>query len=301
MHLSNFLIIEEFENYKTSPEYQRVNFGIELSAFKGIFLWEYVHRILGRITGLVFLLPLIFSWATRKFNNSEELKYILAGFLFAMQGFIGWWMVKSGLVDRVDVSQYRLVTHLTLACIIFAYAFWIARGLAPHSTQEQAPLTLRVLAPLVSVFVLVQIFLGGLVAGLDAGLAAKDWPKMLGEWIPGDISDMSPLWLNWFENPISVQFNHRISAYVLLAVILFQWWAASGSRAEAPHKRRTFLIVLVAFVQAIIGILTVIWEVPLNTALAHQGVAVLLLAFVVAHWRGLVGPYAPVTAFEIRG
>jgi len=292
---------EELEKYRQIPEYQLQNKGMSMAEFQFIYWWEWGHRFLGRIIGFVFAIPLAFFWLTGRLEQRLKPRLLLLLFLGGLQGFIGWWMVKSGLVDRVDVSQYRLATHLTLACIIFAYAFWIARGLAPHSTQEQAPLTLRVLAPLVSVFVLVQIFLGGLVAGLDAGLAANDWPKMLGEWIPGDISDMSPLWLNWFENPISVQFNHRISAYVLLAVILFQWWAASGSRAEAPHKRRTFLIALVAFVQAIIGILTVIWEVPLNTALAHQGVAVVLLAFVVAHWRGLVGPYAPVTAFEIRG
>ena len=292
---------EEFEKYRQIPEYQLQNKGMSLAEFQFIYWWEWAHRFLGRIIGFVFAVPLAFFWMTGRLES--RLKPRLLGLLFlgGLQGFIGWWMVSSGLVDRVDVSQYRLAIHLTLACIIFAYALWVARGLAPHSTQIAAPSSLNVLAPIITIFVLFQIFMGGLVAGLDAGLASNEWPKMLGDWVPEDISAMQPLWINWFENPISVQFNHRITAYALIVLIFIQWLIARNSHAETPHKRRTALILMIVLVQALIGILTVLWEVPLNWALAHQGVAVVLLAAVVAHWRGLVGPYTPVTSLEIRG
>ena len=292
--------LDVFAKYKAYPEYQKVNKGMSLSEFKPIFYFEYSHRILGRLIGLVFALPAVFFWIKKAFPKAMIPKMLLLFVLGGAQGVIGWWMVKSGLVDRVDVSQYRLAVHLTLACVIFAYALWVARGLAWHSTHITPPNRLRLFAPLVATLVMIQIFMGGLVAGLDAGLASNEWPKMLGEWVPEDISAMTPLWINWFENPISVQFNHRISAYILLLVILIQWWIAKSSNAEAPHKRRTMIIVVLAFIQAVIGILTVLWEVPINTALTHQAFAVVLLAAVVAHWRGLVGPYPPVTSLEVR-
>ncbi len=291
---------EELEKYRQIPEYQQINKGMSMAEFQFIYWWEWGHRFLGRIIGFAFAIPLAFFWLTKRLESKLKPRLLLLLVLGGMQGAIGWWMVKSGLVDRVDVSQYRLAVHLTLACVIFAYALWVARGLAWHSTHITPPNRLRLFAPLVATLVMIQIFMGGLVAGLDAGLASNEWPKMLGEWVPEDISAMTPLWINWFENPISVQFNHRISAYILLLVILIQWWIAKSSNAEAPHKRRTMIIVVLAFIQAVIGILTVLWEVPINTALTHQAFAVVLLAAVVAHWRGLVGPYPPVTSLEVR-
>jgi len=291
---------EELEKYRQIPEYQLQNKGMSMAEFQFIYWWEWGHRFLGRIIGLAFAVPLAFFWFTGRLESRLKPRLLLLLFLGGLQGFIGWWMVSSGLVDRVDVSQYRLATHLTLACIIFAYALWIARGLAPHTTHMSPPGFLRVFAPLVTLFVLVQIFMGGLVAGLDAGWASNEWPKMLGEWVPGEVSAMTPVWLNWFENPVSVQFNHRISAYLLTLLILLQWWLARRSAAESPHKFRTLFILIIAFFQVLVGIVTIVMEVPLHWALVHQGLAVILLAAAVAHWRGLVGPYTPVTSLEIR-
>ncbi len=292
---------EELEKYRQIPEYQLQNKGMSMAEFKFIYWWEWGHRFLGRIIGFAFAIPLAFFWLTGRLESRLKPRLLFLLILGGMQGFIGWWMVSSGLVDRVDVSQYRLAIHLTLAAIIFAYALWIARGLASHSTRLAPPSSLAVFAPLVTLFVLVQIFMGGLVAGLDAGWASNEWPKMLGQWVPDDIHAMSPLWINWFENPISVQFNHRISAYLLTLIIVLQWLVARASRAEQPHKTRTSLILLITLVQVIVGITTIVLEVPLFWALAHQGIAIILLASVIAHWRGLIGPYPAVTEVEIRG
>ena len=292
---------EEFEKYKQIPEYQLQNAGMSLEAFKTIFWWEWGHRFLGRIIGLVFAIPLAVFWLTGRIEQRLKPRLLFLLALGGFQGFIGWWMVKSGLVDRVDVSQYRLAIHLTLACAILAYAFWVARGLAHHSTALEVPRKVAILAPLVVLAILFQVFLGGLVAGLDAGLASNEWPKMLGDWVPDAIWDMTPVWLNWFENPISVQFNHRLGGYLLFLLIAAQAWVALRSRAERPHKRRTVLIVLLVLVQIALGVVTVLWEVQLHAALTHQAVAVILLAAAVAHWRGIVGPYPPVTSMEVRG
>ena len=292
---------EEFEKYREIPEYQLQNKGMSLSAFQFIYWWEWTHRFLGRMIGFVVALPLLFFWVTGRLEPRLRPRLLLLLALGGLQGAVGWWMVKSGLVDRVDVSQYRLAIHLTLACIIFAYGFWLARGLAPHSTTREAPPILLALARLMAVLVLAQIFLGGLVAGLDAGLAANDWPTMLGAWMPEAIGDLSPAWRNLFENPIAVQFDHRIGAYLLLLLFGIQAVIASRSEAEAPHKRRTLLVLAIALLQATIGILTVLWEVPLATALLHQAVAVILLGAAIAHWRGLKGSYPAVTAMEARG
>jgi len=292
---------EELEKYRQIPQYQQINKGMSLAEFQFIYWWEWGHRFLGRIIGFAFAIPLAYFWLTKRLEPRLKPRLLFLLFLGGLQGFIGWWMVSSGLVDRVDVSQYRLAVHLTLACIIFAYALWIARGLAWYSTDLQPPTRLIVLAPVVTLFVLFQIFLGGLVAGLDAGLAFNDWPTMDGAVIPGGLAILKPLWLNWFENPKSVQFNHRIGAYLLFALIVVQWLIVRASTAQTPHKRRTVVITLLAIVQVAVGVVTLVMQVPLYWALAHQAVAVLLLAVVVAHWRGLVGPYPRVTQMEIRG
>lgn len=292
--------LQEFEKYKLIPEYQEINKGMSLAEFKFIYWWEWGHRFLGRIIGFVFIIPLVFFWVKGRLESKLKPRLLFLLFLGGLQGFVGWWMVSSGLVDRVDVSQYRLAVHLTLAAIIFAYAFWIARGLAIYSTQSNLPILLLVLAPLLCFGVLFQIFLGGLVAGLDAGLAYNTWPLMDGDFVPAGLDILQPWWLNWFENPKSVQFNHRIGAYILLAIIILQWLLTRSANIERPHKRRAFLILLIGVAQAVIGIVALLLQVPIYWALAHQAVAIILLAATVAHWRGFVGKYPPVTALEIR-
>ncbi|MDJ0614627.1 MAG: COX15/CtaA family protein [Rhizobiaceae bacterium] len=279
------------EKYRQIPEYQQINKGMSMSDFQFIYWWEWGHRFLGRLIGLFVAIPLAYFWMTGRLESFLKPRLLLLFALGGLQGFIGWWMVKSGLVDRVDVSQYRLATHLTLACLIFAYAMWIARGLAPHS---DAPVDSKVAAFSIVVFlaIVIQIFLGALVAGLDAGLAFNDWPTMDGAVIPTDLWIQSPAWINAFENPKTVQFIHRMSAYAVLALLIWQSIIAYRSTSADTHKRRTLVLLGLGVAQAAIGVITLVLQVPLSWALVHQGGAVVLLGFAVAHWRGTKGAYA---------
>lgn len=281
---------EEFAKYRQIPEYQQINKGMSLAEFKVIYWWEWAHRFLGRFIGIAFALPLAWFWFAGMVE--DRLKPRLLGLLVlgGLQGFVGWWMVVSGLVERTDVSQYRLAVHLTLACVIFAYAMWLARGIAPHSAAS-ASAPLGRMAALTVAFLLLQVFLGGLVAGLDAGLAFNDWPTMDGAVVPGGLLVQQPFWINFFENPKTVQFVHRMSGYLLLVWVLVQWIVTVRSAAPTPHKARAFVLLALVLVQAVIGITTLVLQVPLGWALVHQAFAVIVLGFAIAHWRGLVGPY----------
>ncbi|MGI9350723.1 MAG: COX15/CtaA family protein [Rhizobiaceae bacterium] len=280
-----------FDKYRQIPEYTQITKGMGLEEFKFIYWWEWGHRFLGRIIGLVVALPMVIFWITGRLETFMKPRLVLLFVLGGLQGFIGWWMVKSGLVERVDVSQYRLAVHLTLACLIFAYAMWLARGLAPHS-DEHAGEILAKSAPLVFAAIVLQIFLGALVAGLDAGLAFNDWPTMDGALVPGDLWIQSPFWINIFENPKTVQFVHRMSAYLVLALIAAQMVLAFRSQSGDTHKRRTAVLMALALIQSTIGIVTLVLQVPMSWALFHQAGAIVLLGFAIAHWRGIKGAYA---------
>lgn len=278
-----------FEKYRQIPEYQQINKGMSLDEFKFIYWWEWGHRFLGRLIGLFVAIPLAFFWFTGRLETWLKPRLLVLFALGGLQGFIGWWMVKSGLAERVDVSQYRLAMHLTLACLIFAYCMWLARSLAPHSGERASEGTRR-LAPVVFWAIILQIFLGALVAGLDAGLSFNDWPTMDGAFVPADLWVQNPVWLNLFENPKTVQFVHRMSAYAVLALVLFQMIFVLQSESGSTHKRRTVVLSALALVQAAIGVITLVLQVPLFWALLHQGGAVVLLGFAVAHWRGVRQP-----------
>lgn len=279
-----------FEKYKLIPEYSQINKGMSLDEFKFIYWWEWAHRFLGRFIGLVFFVPLVYFWMSGKLEQHLKPKLVGLLFLGGLQGFIGWWMVSSGLSERVDVSQYRLAVHLSLANVIFAWSLWIARGLAPHS-GEYSTGSVRSMAPIVVFAVLVQVFLGALVAGLDAGLSFNDWPLMDGAIVPGGLLVQSPVWINFFENPKMVQYVHRVGAYVLLSLLIIQAIVAYLSSSGLTHKRRTVLLVALGLVQAAIGIITLVMQVPLLWALLHQGGATILLGAAIAHWRGFKGEY----------
>ena len=190
---------EEFAKYQQIPEYQQLNKGMTLAEFQGIFWWEWSHRLLGRLIGVVVLLPLIFFWATGRIEPRLKPRLVALFLLGGLQGAIGWWMVKSGLSVRTDVSQYRLATHLTFAALILAYTVWLARGLAP-SPLSGTRRRLRGVAGLLVGLTFLQIFLGGLVAGLDAGLTYNTWPLMDGTLVPSGLFLQSPWWRNLFEN-----------------------------------------------------------------------------------------------------
>jgi cytochrome c oxidase assembly protein subunit 15 len=281
---------EEFDKYRQIPEYQQINRGMSLDAFKTIFWWEWAHRILARGVGFVFALPLIFFWATGRLERQVKPKLLGILALGGLQGAIGWWMVASGLVERTDVSQYRLAVHLTIACVIFVATVVVARGLAPHSAVSADRRTQR-FAGLLLLLALVQIYLGGLVAGLNAGLSYNTWPLMDGTLVPGGLLAIEPAWLNFFENPKLVQFVHRLGAYALLLLTLWHALAAWRWGEDAPHARRAILLFLLVSVQAAIGIATLVMVVPLSWAIAHQAFALVVLGFAAAHWRGTKGSY----------
>ncbi len=290
---------EEFTKYQAIPEYSQINKGMSIDEFKIIFWWEWAHRLLARATGLVFAIPLAFFWATGRLE--QRLKAPLLGILAlgAFQGFIGWWMVSSGLSVRTDVSQYRLATHLIMASLIFAATTWVARSIAVYS-QGPSQTGTRRFAGLLVLLVLLQIYLGALVAGLDAGLAFNTWPLMDGAFIPSDLWAIDPAWRNAFESPKTVQFIHRMGAYTLLLLVLWHMIATVSTERGTTHARRSILLFLLVLAQASIGVWTLLNQVEFNSALAHQGMAFIVLFFAVAHWRATWGPKPLPTEIEVK-
>jgi cytochrome c oxidase assembly protein subunit 15 len=279
----------EFDKYKTIPQFQQVNARMTLDEFKTIFWWEWGHRLLGRSIGAVFLLP--FLWFLWKGWIGRGLKGRLWAIfaLGALQGGIGWWMVASGLVHRVDVSQYRLAVHLTIACVIFTALVWTAQSLTP-AKPAWAPERLRVSAAVLLGLVLVQIYLGALVAGLDAGLIYNTWPLMDGDLLPplSELLMHEPAWRNLFENVLTVQFNHRMMAYLLWAAAILHAVDALRSRASRRASAGALALAVTMTLQAMLGILTLLFMVPISLALLHQAVAILVLTIATMHaaWLG---------------
>jgi heme a synthase len=271
---------EEFAKYQQIPQYEQINKGMTLDAFKTIFWWEWAHRLLGRLIGAVFFVPLVFFWATGRIDRALRGPLITIFILGGLQGAVGWWMVTSGLTERTDVSQYRLAIHLTFACAILAYTVWIARGLAPLPTIR-ARSGLRSVAGLIVVLVFLQIFLGGLVAGLNAGMSFNTWPLFDGVFVPSGLFVQEPAWRNLFENVATVQFDHRTVAYVLFVVSVFHAVQARGT----DYARSAAGLALLVGVQAAIGITTLLTVVPLSLALTHQLGAVVVLWAAVIHFR----------------
>jgi cytochrome c oxidase assembly protein subunit 15 len=274
----------QFEKYKAIPQYQTLNPGMSLAAFKTIFWWEWTHRLLGRLIGVAFLLPLLwFLWQGRVEAPLRGRLWMIFG-LGAFQGAVGWWMVASGLAERVEVSQYRLAFHLTLACLIYVALVWTAQARVPRSGML-APMRLRSCAKLLLVLVLAQIYLGALVAGLRAGLIYNTWPLIDGQLVPAasQLFFAEPWWRNFFENPLTVQFDHRLVAYALwLTAILHAVDVTRTLRRGAALWGALALACVVTF-QAALGILTLLEQAPLAIALMHQGMAMIVLTIAVVH------------------
>jgi cytochrome c oxidase assembly protein subunit 15 len=276
---------DEFAKYKTIPQYQELNRGMSLDAFKVIYWWEWGHRLLGRLIGIVFLLPFLwFLWQGWIEPGLRRWLWAIFG-LGAVQGAVGWWMVASGLADRVSVSQYRLAFHLTLACIIFALLVWVAQRLTPHATPD-LPVRIRRGAMLLLVLVLAQIYLGALVAGLHAGLIYNTWPLIDGALVP-DLSRLlfeQPWWRNLFENTLTVQFNHRMMAYAIVGLTILHVIDVARSAPPAGRALNGALVVsAIVMLQAGLGVVTLLHKAPLSLALAHHAMAVVTLAAVVWH------------------
>ncbi len=279
---------EALEKYRQIPQFQHINKGMSLEAFKRIFWWEWSHRFLARFVGVAFLVPFLFFLAMGRI--APPLVPKLAG-LFALgglQGAIGWYMVASGLSERVSVSQYRLAVHLSLAIVIFAGLLWIALSLGPREVRSHGlPSFYRKSAAWILGLVFLQIAAGAFVAGLKAGNDYNTWPLMDGRFIPQGLGAMSPWWENLFENATAVQFNHRMLAYVLTAVVLWHVWSLLARLDSSPVRTSAMALAGAVVAQVALGIWTLLAQVPLLLGLAHQAGAVTVFGIALWHLHEL--------------
>ncbi|MEK9670892.1 MAG: COX15/CtaA family protein [Rhodospirillaceae bacterium] len=267
-----------FDAYRTSPEYKRVNAGMSLDDFKGIFWLEYLHRLFGRVIGLAFFFPFVFFLSTGRLRGGLRWKCGAMFVLGGLQGGLGWYMVKSGLVDQPDVSQYRLAAHLGLALVIYLYVLWTAFGIVQHrSGHGGGPAGTRAAAVLALVFL--TVISGAFVAGLNAGLIYDTFPLMGGQLVPPEAFGLEQFHQNLFEDRATVQFDHRVLAMTTVAAVLAFWLGIR--RSGNPGLRRAGGVALAAVaVQAGLGISTLVNGVPLVLAALHQAGAVVLLTAV---------------------
>lgn len=284
--LSHAEWMTEFNRYKAIPQYDAVHYGMTLAQFKWIFFWEYLHRLWGRLIGFVFILPLLYFLVRRRLPKRLGLPLFGIFLLGGAQGALGWYMVESGLVHRISVSQYRLVAHLALALLIYATILWVGLGLARGPAGRDAPAAgWRRAAEAVLALVAVTIAAGGFTAGLHAGLVYNTFPLMDGHFVPEGYARLHPFVLNWFANVAAVQFDHRTLAYTTLCAVLCL--AAAGLCAPLPKPAKGALCALLAVVllQVTLGVSTLLLIVPVPLAVAHQANAVLLLtaAIVLRH------------------
>lgn len=276
---------EAFNAYKTIPQYHAMNAGMTLAEFKTIFWWEWSHRLLGRVIGIAYLLPfLYFLWRGALDAALKRRLWIIFG-LGALQGAVGWWMVVSGLTHRIEVSQYRLAVHLMLAIIIFAAVVWTLLQMLPRARAAVAPARLRTAALALTALTFLQIYLGALVAGLRAGMAYNTWPLIDGGLIPAAsrLFFEEPWWRNFFDNVLTVQFSHRMVAYLLWGVALWHMIDALAGRAERGLSRGAVALFAAVTAQAALGIWTLLEAVPLGPALLHQGGAIVVLTIALVH------------------
>jgi cytochrome c oxidase assembly protein subunit 15 len=272
----------QFEKYQTIPQYQNLNPGMSLDAFKTIFWWEWSHRLLGRVIGFAFLLPFLWFLWRGKIEAPLRGRFWMIFGLGAFQGAVGWWMVASGLANRVEVSQYRLAFHLTLACLIYVALIWTALR---RASRPPAPVRLRAVAKLLLALVLVQIYLGALVAGLRAGLIYNTWPLIDGQLVPAasQLFFGEPWWRNFFENPLTVQFDHRLVAYALWVVAVLHAVDVGRNLRQGAALWGAVALAAAVTLQAGLGIMTLLEQAPLALALMHQTMAMVVLTVAAVH------------------
>jgi len=271
---------QAFEEYKKFPEYQKINIhtDFQLSDYKFIYFWEWFHRFIGRIIGLVFIVPFFYFLIKKRIDKATLQKcYVLLG-MGALQGFFGWFMVKSGLVDNPDVSHFRLSLHLTFAFITFAYTLWVALDLI-YPEKKLVIVELKKLARVIMIFLLIQIIYGGFVAGLNAGLIHNHWPLMSdGEFFHESILLEQDNWLARFtEGKSGVQFVHRTMAYIVVGLILFLYFKAKKFTLTQQQQNGLNALVVIVFLQFSLGVFTLLFSVPLWLGLTHQMMAFFLL------------------------
>jgi cytochrome c oxidase assembly protein subunit 15 len=283
----------EFEKYRQYPEYQKVNKGMELSEFKYIFYWEYGHRLLGRLIGFVFAIPLLIFVLQKKVRGTLAFKLTLALILGGAQGALGWWMVKSGLVDRPSVSHFRLAAHLLLALFLMCFLYWVALDLRAPLRRHWNSSRLKPLSVAFLGLVVLQIFYGALTAGLRAGHMYNTFPTMNGLWIPQGIGSMGPI-LDFLENPVTVQFVHRCLGWLVLFSAIALYAYSRKQNQLTPRQKWSFQGMLVmVLVQFALGVVTLLYMVPVALGSLHQiGACVLLLLSVNAVHAMREGPSA---------
>lgn len=264
----------EFNKYKLIPEYSLINYQMTLTEFKVIYLWEWGHRFLARIVGLIALAPFIYFLIKKKLSNSQIIKASTIVFLIAVQGYIGWYMVQSGLSERVDVSQYRLATHLTMAFIIIYVSFFLLFDILNIESNQKTVFSKVWSTSFVSL-VFLQIFLGGIVSGLDGGLIYPTWPLMGNSFMPLDYWNIDLGFFNLFENRSNIQFNHRSLAYLILFFSIINIYLYRKDKILFKISNILFVIILI---QILFGVVSIIYYMPWQTALLHQFFAIVLFS-----------------------
>jgi cytochrome c oxidase assembly protein subunit 15 len=293
-----------FAAYRKIPQYTELNQGMSLEDFKTIFWWEWAHRFLGRFIGVAFFVPFVVFWAIGYIARSLLPRFIGLFVLGGLQGALGWYMVKSGLVDRTDVSQYRLAAHFGVALSILGYTLWLLFGLGHEGAAGRKTKGSRapaVVAGGLLALIFLQLLAGALVAGLDAGLGYNTWPLINGAFIPNGLFEATPRYLNVFENPLTVQFDHRMIGYTVVIAALAQLAWLSLRKAPTPLIGSAMMLALAALLQATLGIWTLLLAVPIQLGLAHQAGAVAVFAAAVYHfWMSLHTPQASAAVSQAR-
>jgi cytochrome c oxidase assembly protein subunit 15 len=276
---------EAFAAYRQIPEYTELKRGMSLDEFKTIYWWEWAHRFLGRLIGIAFFVPFVAFWIAGYIPRTLLPRLVGLFLLGGLQGAVGWYMVKSGLLERTDVSQYRLTAHFGIALLILGYTLWLLFGLGE---REQGPGSRTRIAAWVAgsvlALVFVQMLAGALVAGLDAGMGFNTWPLIDGAFVPSGLGEATPWYLNLFENPLTVQFDHRMLGYAVVLATLAQviWLALKGAPQALIWSAST--LALFSLLQATLGVWTLLLAVPITLGLAHQAGAIAVFAASVYHF-----------------
>jgi cytochrome c oxidase assembly protein subunit 15 len=268
----------QFALYRQTSEYHLQFPDLDLEGFKTIFWWEYIHRVWGRLIGIVAGAGMLWCAIDRRIERRMALHAVTVFIVIALQGGIGYWMVTSGFVDRDDVSQYRLTLHLGLAIAIIAYMLWLALGLLSRSDRLAVPAGLKTMSRVVAGVAFVTILSGGMVAGINAGFIYNTWPLMDGGLLPDELTALSPVWLNAFENHAAVQFEHRILAYVTAILAAVMWFRARRTELATRARLAVNLLGVAIVLQLILGITTLLLVVPIVLAVLHQAGAVAVFA-----------------------
>ena len=275
---------EAFASYKTIPEYTELKRGMSLEEFKTIYWWEWAHRFLGRLIGFAFLIPFAAFWMAGYIPRALLPKLLGLFVLGGLQGALGWYMVKSGLTLRTDVSQYRLAAHFGVALLILAYTLWLLFGLGREARVAAQDRSAGFVAGFVLALISTQMLAGALVAGTDAGMGYNTWPLIDGAFVPPGLGEASPWYLNLFENPLTVQFEHRMLGYAVVLAARGQLAGLALKGAAQPLVGSAFTLALFALLQAALGVWTLLLSVPIALGLAHQAGAIALFSVALYHF-----------------